>query len=230
MALEVFFENINLFTPIFLGVGVALGIFLGLFLSKPRKHQVMKILPSDNRAYQFDILTENAFSIYCKGFEGLPDQRFIKFEPSMLVKVKKMFGKSQQIVRYLAREGTAYVQKAGDNVENIPFHKAVRTMVGETFYSQMPEEITEIFETSKVGVTVGLVTEALTPLDRKGNVMKSVSEEDLKREEDKQAASVFWSEKQLANRNQWIHNIAWIGFGFGVCMVVNLMMGWIKIV
>ena len=199
-----------------------------------RDSQVFKILPNDNRGFDFEVTEENAFSVYAKGFDTLPDQRFIKFMPSILVKINRRFGRPYTVARYLGREGTAYTQKAwGKKKTKISLANTLKALWTTEEYDRIPEPLKAIVEKDKVGITIQLDDSPLTPMkEGKDGVMEpmsSVSEEDIQKETDREAARTFWQGKEMKEKGQWIRDLAWIGFGFGVCIVVALLMNWIKI-
>lgn len=225
--LDIIFGSFNLFTPIFIGIGSALGILIGLWLSKPKKNQVCKLIPEDARGYDLDVVEENANFIYCDPIETLPPQRFLKFRKGFTVTQKRRWGRFLKINRYFGREGTAFTQRIEQGkITDIPLNQTMIGLWGEDEYNNMPEHLREAIEQAKIGVTVSIEDDPKTPHDWKG---KPISEENIKIEEDKQAAETFWKGKKASLTESFIHNFAWMGFGGLIVMFACILLGWIPI-
>lgn len=207
-----------------MGVGVALGILLGMILSRPKKNQVWKIIPGDNRGYDLDVVEENALSLYCEPIGTLPPQRFMKYRPGFTTEIKRRFGRLMKITRHIGREGTAYTQRFEAGIlKNIRLSDTLKVLWGES-YQLIPKELLPAIEESKIGVTIRLEDDPLTPEN-----LKVLSEENIKTEEDRKASETFWKGRASALRGATVQNFAWIGFGFGICFVICLAMGWIPL-
>jgi len=211
-----FFSNIFniLITLIFLCLGIIIGI-----LFRPRwGNSVMKIMPKDHRFVDFDIDEETAVSISCKDKKGFPPHRFIKLGAGFVGRVGRFLKKS--ITRYIGKEGTAYVwQTVQDKLTEIPggLPAALLSLWGKKFYESIPEPQRRKVEENSLCVTVDL-EDGLTPPG-----FSSVSEEDIKREEDREAARTLWQGKKQEERGQWL-NMLVIGIaGFGIACALQII-------
>lgn len=212
---------------------------MGTMMGRPRKNQVLKILKNENRGYLFDIKEESAFSVRCNGIETLPDQRFYKNFPSILVTQKGFLGKLTRVNRYIARDGTAYTQRVrrGGKIERVPLIDTVSTILGEEVMKGLAKPLYEKLEQAQIGVTIGLEDDLLTPNNPSHNpkdstsqeFLPSISEEDIKREEDQEAAKTLWQERQKAMRGAMIEKVAWLGFGVGIGVIASIVLGWIRL-
>jgi hypothetical protein len=122
--------------------------------------------------------------------------------------------------RYLGKEGTAYLW----TVENDRFKRVdgglptlLKHIWGEEPYNDMPEDLRQKCENEQVMVTVDLA-DGLTPEN-----LRSVSEEDIKREEDRQACEVLWEGKRKEARGVLLNYLIVGLAGFGVCAVLVLI-------
>ena len=197
-----------------------IGLFIGLIVKPKAKNQVMKVLPRDKRFIDFNISEENAFSVECEPQKGFPPQRFIKLRPGFSGSVGRFLKKA--ITRFIGKEGTAYTWRAeSEKVDIGSLADALKGLWGQKFYEKIPEEKRIELEESKINVTVDLAEEDLTP---KG--MKTVSEEDLQREEDRKAAETWWKGKKEADKGQWIQWIPWLFAGIGAAFLLSKFFGW----
>lgn len=203
---------------VFLAIFLIVGILLGVFLRPWAGNQVIKFIPEDHRFVDLDIDEETSISVYCKKKKGMPPHRFLKKSPGYTGIVGRFLKKP--VTRYLGVEGTAYTWKidAGSwhRVGNLD--EAVRTIWGEKFWNEVPEPMREKLEESRITVTVGLDKAPLTPPGH-----RSISEEDIKSEEDRKAAETFWQERQRAQRGMYINMLLAGMAGFGVCAVLVLL-------
>jgi len=210
--------------PFWMGIGAALGIFIGMWLSRPRRNVVSKLVPEDSRGYDLDILEENSTFIHCQPLETLPPQRFLKFRKSYIITGPRRFGRLQKITRYLGREGTAYSQRIeGGEVSNIPLDDTLKTLWGQEGYDTVRKNaptLMKAVEDSKINITVAMAEDPLTP-----DGMKVISEENIKLEEDKEAARTFWQGKKDAIKGAFVDKIAWMGFGAAIIVVALLFLG-----
>jgi len=211
--LDVFIQYFaNPVTWVFTGLFIMIGLLIGLFLRPWMGNQVMKFIPSDHRFIDLKIEEETAISVQCKKVKGMPIQRFFKLHPGFTGIVGKVLKKS--ITRYIGIEGTAYTWK----IEEGRWKKlgsladAIKTVWGETFWATVPETQKEILEESRIQVTVGLDKAPLTP-----SGMRSLSEEDIKQEEDRLASQTFWREHGSQMRGYFINMILAGGTGFAIC-------------
>jgi len=224
--IDIFFSAWGL--PLWMGIGAALGIFVGMWLTRPKKNQVCKLIPEDSRGYDLDIEEENANFVYCEGIETLPPQRFLKFRKSFTITQRRRLGKFLKINRLLAREGTAYAQRIeSGEITNVSLSKVLIALWGpenyDTVRSKAPELI-DLVEKGKVNVTIGLEEDPITPHN-----LKPMSEENIKTEEDKQAARVLWKGMKESLKESFIHNFAYIGSGIAMGILICILMGWVPI-
>lgn len=203
---------------VFLGLFMILGILLGMFLRPWMGNQVQKFIPADHRFIDLDIDEETAVSVQCKKKKGMPLQRFFKHHPGFTGIVGRFLKKP--ITRYLGIEGTAYTWQieSGRWIKLGSLQDAVRTVWGEDFYSTVPDRQKDLMEESRIQVTVGLDEAPLSPPG-----MRSISEEDIKSEEDRRAAKVFWEEHKSQQRGFYINMILAAGTGFGIALALQLL-------
>jgi len=197
---------------IFLGIFTMLGLLIGLFLRPWMGNQVQKFLPADHRFMDLAIDEETSISVQCKKVKGMPVQRFFKLHPGFTGIVGRFLKKP--ITRYLGIEGSAYTWQIENNKWKKlgSLDKAVRTVWGEDFWATVPDRQKDLLEDSRIQVTVGLDEAPLTPAG-----MRSISEEDIKQEEDRQASKTFWSEHAGQMKGFYINLILAGGTGFAVC-------------
>ena len=213
----------NPITLVFTGIFILLGILIGLFLRPWIGNQVMKFIPSDHRFIDLKIEEETAISVQCKKVKGMPIQRFFKLHPGFTGIVGRVLKKA--ITRYIGIEGTAYTWK----IEEGRWKKlgslsdAIKTVWGIKFWESVPEIQREKLEESRIQVTVGLDKAPLTPAG-----MRSISEEDIKQEEDRLASQTFWREHGSQMRGYFINLILAGGTGFAICAAM-ILLGLIKI-
>lgn len=207
---------------VFMGIFVGIGLLVGLFLKPWMGNQVIKISPSDHRFTDLDIEEETSISVQCKKKKGMPIQRFLKLHPGFTGIVGRFIRKP--ITRYLGLEGTAYTWE----IENGKHKKlgslgaVVQGIWGEDFWETVPERQKAMLQESRILVTVGLDESPLTPPG-----MRTISEEDVKQEEDRQASKTFWSEHGAQMKAFFINLILAGGTGFGIAMLL-MMLGIIR--
>lgn len=202
----------NPITLVFTGLFIIVGILIGLFLRPWMGNQVMKFIPSNHRFIDLEIDEETAISVQCKKKKGMPIQRFFKLHPGFTGIVGRVLKKA--ITRYIGLEGTAYTWKLEDGRWKMlgKLGDAVKTVWGAAFWATVPEIQREKLEESRIQVTVGLDKAPLTPAG-----MRSISEEDIKQEEDRQASKTFWREHGAQMRGYFINMILAGGTGFAIC-------------
>jgi hypothetical protein len=212
----------NPLTWVFMGVFILSGVLIGLFLRPWLGNQVLKFIPGSHRFIDLSIDEETSVSVQCKKIKGMPIQRFFKLHPGYTGVVGRFLKKP--ITRYLGIEGTAYTWKikAGEWEKLGTLSDAVRTVWGEDFYSSIPDRQNKILQESKIMVTVGLDESPLTP-----EGMRSISEEDIKQEEDRQAAKTLWEEHGSQQKSFWVNLFLAGGTGFGLALFL-VMIGIIK--
>ena len=208
---------------VFLGIFTGVGLLIGIFLRPWVGNMVIKFMPADHRFVDLSIDEETSISLQCKKVKGMPIQRFLKLHPGFTGIVGRFLKKP--ITRYLAMEGTAYTWE----IENGIWKKlgglgdVIRSIWGEDFWATVPENKRIIIEDSRVQVTVGLKKAPLTPAG-----MRSISEEDIKQEEDRRASQTFWNAHTGLNRGYFINLILAGGTGFAVCAAM-IFLGLIKL-
>lgn len=203
---------------VMLGIFTGLGILVGLFLRPWVGNQVIKFIPADHRFIDLGIEEETSISIQCEKKKGMPPQRFFKLNPGFTGIVGKFLKKP--ITRYLGMEGTAYTWKidAGSHHNLGGLGEAVRSVWGEDFWATVPEKQRDLLTESRISVTVELDKAPLTPAG-----MRSISEEDIKQEEDRRASQTFWEEHQGQMKGFFINMLLGIGTGFGICAALVLL-------
>ena len=204
------------------------GVFIGLAFHPRAKNQVMKIIPRDRRFVDFNIARENAFSVECEEQKGFPPQRFIKFRAGFSGTVGRFLKRS--ITRFIGREGTAYTWRTETlgGARELKSPKFIGTLAdalkglwGLEFYDTIPEDKKDELEESTINVTVDISNEDLTPENS-----KSVSEEDIKREEDRLAAETFWKGKKEVQKSEWTQWIFIFIAGMGAALLLAKLFGW----
>jgi len=211
-----FFTNpLNL---VMMGIFIGVGLLIGLFLRPWMGNQVVKIIPADHRFIDLGIEEETSISIECQKVKGMPPQRFFKLHPGFTGIVGKFLKKP--ITRYFGMEGTAYTWEIENGYwRNLgSLGDAVRTLWGEKFWGTVPETMRDKLTESTIQVTVGLEKAPLTPAG-----MRSISEEDIKQEEDRRASQTFWEERQSAMKGWLVNTILAAGMGFAICSALVLL-------
>jgi hypothetical protein len=208
----------NLLTDVMFGVFILVGILLGIFLRPMMGNRVLKLDPSTHRFLEYNIREESAISIECEEKKGTPPQKFFKHHPGFTGIVGRFMKKN--VTLFLGRQGTAYTWKleAGKWVKLGKLSKAIQTLWGQAFYETIPDRQKELLEKSTIEVTVGISEDPLTP---KG--MKSISEEDIHKEEDRAASKTFWKERGAKDRGMFINIFLAAGVGFAICASLFLL-------
>lgn len=203
---------------VMLGVFCGLGILVGLFLRPWVGNMVIKFMPADHRFVDLGIEEETSISIQCEKKKGMPPQRFFKLNPGFTGIVGKILKKP--ITRYLGMEGTAYtwMLDAGTYHKMGSLGDAVISTWGLDFWNTVPQHQKDLLTESRISVTVGLDKAPLTPAG-----MRSISEEDIKQEEDRRASQTFWEEHQSQMKGYFINLLLGIGTGFGICAALVLL-------
>jgi len=208
----------NIFNIVMLGLFILIGVLLGIFLRPWVGNRVLKMDPSTHRFNELDIEEETAISIYCKKKKGLPPQRFFKHDPGFTGIMGKFIRKP--VTLFLGLMGTAYTWKPdqGSWKKLGKLGAAIKTVWGPEFYQTIPKRQRKILEKSDIQVTVGLKQGPITPPG-----YTTISEEDIKTEEDRKAAEVIWEEKRKQDKGQLINMILAAGTGFGVAVALMLL-------
>jgi hypothetical protein len=206
----------NIFTDMFLLIFLLVGIIAGVLFRPWFGNQVIKLIDRERRFIDLDVAEESAVTITCKNKKGIPPQRFVKYAPGYVGSVGTVVRKP--ITRFFGKEGTAYTwMMKSSGLVKVKLEDALKGLWGEDFYSEIPETQRAMVEESKIGVTID-ITEGLTP-----GGYKSVSEEDIKREEDREAAKTFWQGKNPKGTTQWIIIGLAVGCGVAICAVLFIL-------
>lgn len=209
---------LNPFNLVMLAIALCFGIIIGLLFRPGWRNVVMKITPNERRFVDFPIKEETAISIECEKVKGFPQHRFIKLNPGFIGKVGRFLKRS--VTRYIGKEGTAYLWKMTGGVYTeikggLP--TVLAELWGQKFYDKIPDKQREKIEENKIMVTVDL-SEGLTP-----EGFKPVSEEDIKKEEDRKAAETLWQGKKQLDRGAAWDKLIYAIAGFGVCAVLIVL-------
>jgi len=208
----------NLFNVLFAVVFLLTGIIVG-FLFRPRGgNTVMKILPKDRRFVDFKIAEETAVSVECEDKKGYPPHRFLKIAQGFYGTTGRFVRRTS--TRYLGKEGTAYLWLTDqDRLKRVDggLPAYLKTLWGDGPYDEMPDDLKVKCDDSKVLVTVDLA-DGLTPED-----MRPISEENIKTEEDRKAAQLFFEGKKKEERHAWVNLILAGAAGFGVACALVLI-------
>lgn len=209
-------------TWVFTGMFIMIGLLIGLFLRPWLGNQVIKFIPGDHRFIDLSIDEETSVSLQCKKIKGMPIQRFFKLHPGFTGIVGRFLKKP--ITRYLGIEGTAYTWKikSGRWEKLGSLGDALKSIWGEDFFNTLPERQLKMMDESRIQVTVDLDEAPLTP-----EGMRSISEEDIKQEEDRRASKTFWEEHGSQMKGFFINVFLAGGTGFGIALLL-VMIGIIK--
>jgi hypothetical protein len=221
--LDIFIDYFaNPMTWVFTGMFILIGLLIGLFLRPWLGNQVIKFMPANHSFVDLNIDEETSISIQCKKVKGMPVQRFFKLHPGFTGIVGRFLRKP--VTRYLGIEGTAYTWliKSGRWEKLGGLGDALKTVWGEDFYSTLPERQSKMIDESRIQVTVGLDEAPLTP-----EGMRSISEEDIKQEEDRRASKTFWEEHGSQMKGFLINVFLAGGTGFGIALLL-VMIGIIR--
>lgn len=209
----------NLIVDVMFGIFLLTGIIIGVLL-RPRQGNIVLHLNSDEHRYQeLNIETETAVSVECKPRKGSIQKRFFKYAPGFTGMAGRLVKRMRTL--YLGKEGTAYTwcmeqeKKIESTLEN-----TLRTMWGSKFYDLIPDEERDLVEKSKVGVTISLET-GLTP-----EGFKQITEDNIKAEEDRQAAKTYWQGKKQELRGETIKMIMYLMAGAGIMAIASKVLGW----
>lgn len=222
--LDVFIDYFaNPMTWVFMGMFILVGLLIGLFLRPWLGNQVIKFMPANHSFVDLSIDEETSISIQCKKVKGMPVQRFFKLHPGFTGIVGRFLKKP--VTRYLGIEGTAYTWliKSGRWIKLGGLGDALKTVWGDEFYSTLPDRQSKMINESRIQVTVGLDEAPLTP-----EGMRSISEEDIKQEEDRKASKTFWEEHGTQMKGFLINVFLAGGTGFGIALLL-VMIGVIRV-
>lgn len=210
----------NIFNILMILIFLLVGVILGVIFRPGWTNAVMKVSPSEHRFDDFSIKSESAITIECEDKKGMPPHRFIKLYPGYIGRTGRFV--KRQITRYIGKEGTAYTWKLNDADEYVKVPGGLATALiaiwGQDVYDQIPDEPKKALEgTANLMVTVDL-TEGLTPQG-----YRSVSEEDIKREEDREAAKTLWQGKQQQSKGEIVKTIIIAVAGFGIACFLQVI-------
>jgi len=202
-----------------------LGLFLGNWLSQPRKNVVLKLDPQSHRGVSLQVREEDAVTVYCDRVGKMPPQKFIKrLNPYNIL--QKGWLKLSNFAMWFGRYGTAYVHEFKDELVNLEFADVVHHMFGEKYYKQIPDDVKKQIENAEVGVLVEFPINPLTPKDQKGKLLPSISEDDIRRDDDEKAMKNLTASIEKETRRDMLNILAVFGAGIGAGIVVSLVMKW----
>jgi len=204
---------------------LVLGLILGNLSSQPRKNRVLKISPEAHRGVELEVKEEDAVNIYCNPVGKMPPQRFIKrLQPFNIL--RKGWLKLQNYALWMGRYGTAYVHQFDSNSVKVSFRQAVFNVFGEKYYKQIPQTIKNNIESGSVGVIVEFPNNPLTPKGKDGSPLRSISEDDLNRDNDERAMRNLWESVDKERKRSVLNLIAFLGCGIGVGIILSLVFKW----
>lgn len=202
-----------------------LGIIVGNYISQPRKNQVLKVDPNSHRGVQLDIKDEDSVNVYCDPVGKIPPQRFIKrLSPFNIV--KKGWLRLQNFSVWFGRYGTAYVHKFDDESIKVSLINTISNLFGEKYFKQIPKEVINRIEESKLGVMIEFPKSPLTPTGKDGTPLRSISEDDLNRDNDERAMRNLWEEYDKEKKRGYLNVIMTLGTGIAIGIGVCLIMKW----
>lgn len=202
-----------------------LGFILGNFFSQPRKARVLKVSPESFRGVELEVKAEDSVSVYCDSVGNIPPQKFIKRLNAYNI-AKKGWFKLQNFALWFGRYGTAYVFHLGSDEEYVTLKEAVHNIFGKKLYNQIPKAQKDQIESGQLGVTISFPKEPLTPLDGKGEPLPSISESDIRRDDDARAMGNLWDEMSKEQKKSMIVQVAWMGSGIAIGIIICMLMGW----
>lgn len=210
----------NILYDIIILIFLLIGVIIGMLFRPRWGNAVLKLIPREHRFVEFGVEEETAVSIECGNVKGHPPHRFIKYAPGFTGVSGRILKKPRTV--FLGKEGTAYTWKTeqGKETKIGTIADALKTIVGKKFYEVIPDEQRELIEQSKINVSVDL-DDGLTP-----EGFKTVTEEDIKTEEDRRAAETYWKGKELADQGTIWKWIPWFIAGMGVMAIVSKLFGW----
>lgn len=217
--MEVFFQFFgNIFNVVIGALFCVIGILFGLLFKPKAKNHVTKLIPRDHRFIDFNIIKETAVSLICEIKKGFPPQRFFKLRSGWTGQVGRFLKRT--VTKYFGIEGTAYTWKieSGEDIPLGTLSDSLKVVWGEPFYNQVPAKQRELVEESKIGVTVDISSEPLTP---KG--FRKISEEDIKSEQDRDASETFWKGKKQSTKIRILEYFFIAMTGFAICAVLFLI-------
>lgn len=216
----------NVFNVIMIAIFVLVGLVVGMLWRPSFANRVFKLVPRDNRFYELPVQTETACSLHCKKVRGLPLQRFLKHAGGFTGRIGRILKRPSTI--HLGIEGTAYTKSVKNPKVKATLEESIRSIWGDEFYEQVPEEQRKLIEDSTINVTVD-VDDVLTPVDPEtGKPYRPINEQDIKKEEDQSCWKTFWKGRALTERGQWIDKIV-IGLaGAGMMLLALLLLGYIQ--
>lgn len=202
-----------------------LGIIIGNYVSQPRKNIVMKVSPESHRGVQLDIKDEDAVNVYCDPVGKIPPQRFIKrLSPFNIV--RKGWLRLQNFSVWFGRYGTAYVHEFSDESVKVSLINTINNLFGKKYFKQIPKEVMRRIEDSKLGVMIEFPKNPLTPKGEDGKPLRSISEDDLNRDNDERAMRNLWEEYDKEKKRSALNVLMAIGTGVAVGIGISLIMKW----
>lgn len=172
------------------------------------RHEVLYLRERDFRGSRLTVNKETAKNVECHPRGDIP-KRFYKFGHGYTFTEM-----GRTVVRFLAKEGTAYTMKAASDPIIITLAETLRTLWGAKFYDEIPKVQRQMVEEGKIGVAVDL--ESLTT----PSGFTPISEEEM-HDEDDQKMMHWYTRAARSSRGQQIYmGILWGGAGFAICLVL----------
>jgi len=205
-----------------------LGILLGNYLSQPKSNRVIEIAPDSYRATEFQVKEQDAVNLRADSVGNTPPKRFLKNADPYNV-VTKGWMKLKNYALYLARIGSAYTHNLDTPDIKTTLKKTMQNIFGITLYNQIPQEQKNKIEKGDIAVTIEFQKVALTPKDKDGEDMPSVSSDDLRRGDlDRFIGALARGLDNLTKgvAGEWTKVIFIMGSGIAVGIILTLVFGW----
>jgi hypothetical protein len=213
------------------------GTILGVYFAQPRHDVALLINPTSGRGREIKIMKQDAVNAFGEGLGNSPPQHFIKIHDAYNI-ARKGFLKLQHYALWLAREGTAYVYNFEGSKEEISFSKAVKHFLGD-LYEKLPQDIKAKIEENKIAVTVEFPSGPLTPVNpyydpkqpegpENQKFLKSVSNDDLERNNDERAMRIYWEEAVKEEKKSYFNLLIACLAGGGIFSVIYLFTGHLR--
>lgn len=220
---------------------VILALIYLLFKKLRPRREVMYLRERDKRGQRLAITEETATTIYCRRKKG-SDKRFFKWGSSYIFHeagkmITRFFAKEGTAYTYKLRssipthnpgeipdetvqdvqciscgevfETNLPVVKIGMKGEEVgPLKKVLLGLWGQKFFNEIPEKQKKIIEDNKIFVTVELES-GLTP----AGGFSPMSEEDIKDEDDRKAASIFAKALGPTAKQELYKGFLWASLG-----------------
>jgi len=208
----------NVFYDLIMIAFMLVGLISGVLLRPKAKSHVSKFDVNSKRFIDFDIVEESARSIECESQKGSPAQRFFKYHPGFTGMTGKIM--KRPLTRYLGMSGTAYTVKANSEPVKATLADSLTVIWGEEFCKQVPDAQWKQIQDAKMDVTVEIDTKSV------GENLPTIAEEDVKLEQDRAAAKVWWEGIKAGEKRDWVIMIITLVAGMGIMALISKMFGW----